>query len=82
MDRQRANSSSKNPPHIDRMRRYGCTRYEHYDTDGYIKAARARENRTGEEEIASGLAEAALPPAMDNECFPDCPFCYPKDPPE
>jgi hypothetical protein len=69
------------------MRRYGRTRFEKYDTDGYIKAARARENLVAKEEIESGEYEHVaylyedpcdyIPEGCWNE---NCPQCYPKVP--
>lgn len=40
-------------PHGDEMRPYGATRYDRHDTDGYIKAGRAREDA----EIAAHVQE-------------------------
>jgi hypothetical protein len=50
------------------MRRYGRTRFEKYDTDGYIKAARARENLVADAEIQTALDEM--------EAQDDWPYCW------
>ncbi len=60
------------------MRAYGHTRFDGYDTDGHIKAGRARENLVAEDEIDAGEYEHVAYRYEDdsNTCWPDCPFCY------
>ncbi len=56
------------------MRAYGNVRFDGYDTDGYIKAGRARENLIAEDEIDAGEYDHAM--YEHDTCWPDCPFCY------